>query len=157
MRNNHARVPDFNSFHSSSGNKFHSLFTSRVNPDGTISLVESGREDIKKKINSFASQTDIAFIISKLQMGDTSVLTNKPAMFGDFTQIPKTHAGVLDLVHRAEDAFLSLPLDVRSKFDNDVNKWFASAGSDTWLGIMGLSVEKPVEKPVDNGSGFEVS
>lgn len=141
MRHEHSKVSDPNSFRSHVGNKFRVTYDSFRNSDGTIRLKESGRTDIKKEINSHAAETDMAIIISRLQFGDTSVLSSKRPMYGDFTKFPTTYAEAFDLVARSNKAFEALPDDVRAVFDNDVAKWFASIGSDKWLSAMGI--EKP--------------
>lgn len=125
-------VSDPGSYITCPGSEEHVIYSPKVNPDGTFSLVESGRESIKDKINSFREQTDIAYIIKRIQLGDTSVLRTD-GVYGDFTQMPKTFAEALQLQIDGEKQFMSLPLDVRNAFDNDFRKWFATAGSDDWM------------------------
>lgn len=148
MRNKHSKVSDPDSFVTSSGSKFHTLFAPRFRDDGTIELRPNGRKDIKAEINSHAAECDMSIILAKLRAGDASVLNSKKPMFGDFTVFPKTYVEILDLVNRSEDAFNSLPLDVRSKFDNDVNKWFAKVGSPEWLTLMGLDATESLNPDV---------
>lgn len=143
MRHKHSRQSDPNEFMTHIGDTFHILREGRLNPDGTISLRESGRENIKDKINSYKSQTDMALIIAKLQAGDSSVLNTKPPMYADFTQFPKTYAEAYELVTRSEKAFESLPVDVKQSFDNDRGKWFATIGSPEWLEKMGFVSDQP--------------
>lgn len=130
-----AAVSDPNEFVTCPGSEEHVIFSPKVKSDGTFSLVETGRESIKDKINSFREQTDIAYIIKRIQMGDTSVLRSDGA-YGDFTHMPKTFAEALQLQIDGEKRFMQLPLDVRNQFDNDFRKWFASAGSDEWMSKM---------------------
>lgn len=141
MRNKHSRVCDPATFKSCAGDLFQPVYSPSFAPDGTISLKETDRIDIKKEINSHLPYTDMSFIISRLLAGDDSVLSSKAPMYGDFTQFPRSYAEMLELVQRGEDAFNALPLDVRMKFDNDRYKWFASIGSDSWFDAMGISVD----------------
>lgn len=149
MRHPFAMVPLIEDFVSPSGDVFHTVYAPSFAPDGTIRLTVSDRVDIKREINSHREETDMSFIVSRLLAGDTSVLSAKQPMYGDFTQFPKTYVDMLNIVQAGEDYFNSLPLDVRSKFDNDRYKWFASIGSDDWLSAMGVSRETPptVDKP----------
>ena len=146
MRNDKNRVPDFNSFKTCTGDKFHLEYASKRMPDGTLKLSESGRTDIQAKIQSYASECDMAVIISKLKYGDTSVLSSKQPMYGDFTQFPSSYAEMLDLVTRSEKAFDSLSPSIKQQFDNDIAKWFSSIGSPEWLRIMGLVQPDPVKE-----------
>lgn len=140
MRNKFAKVSDPNKFVTESGDRYHTIYEPIVNPDGTISLVESGKEDIQAKIDSYKDQTDISFIVKKLAQGDFSVLSQKEPMYGDFTTMPKTYAEALQLTIDAEKRFYELPLETRNKFDNDYKQWFAQAGSDSWIERMGYKV-----------------
>lgn len=143
MRHKHSRQSDPNEFTTHIGDHYHILREGRLNADGTISLRESGREDIKAKINSHKAETDMALIIAKLQAGDTSVLNPKPPMYADFTQFPQTYAEAYELVQRSEKAFEGLPVDVKQSFDNDRGKWFASIGTSEWFEKMGFVNVEP--------------
>lgn len=142
MRNPNSRVPNPSDFITCSGDLFKSVLSGKLMPDGTITLTEVDRIDIKAEINSHASTCDMAYILSRLRQGDVSVVNVTPGVYGDFTQFPKSYAEMLQLVQSGEAAFASLPLDVRYKFDNDVSKWFASIGSDDWRSAM--NIPKPV-------------
>lgn len=142
MRNPNARVPSPSEFSTCSGELFKPVLSGKLMPDGTIKLTEVDQIDIKAEINSHASTCDMAYILSRLKFGDVSVLNGKEGVYGDFTVFPKTYAEMLQLVQRGEDAFNSLSLDVRASFDNDINKWFASIGTDEWSEKM--KIPKPV-------------
>lgn len=132
MRHPDASVRDPNSFVSSSGDLFHVRLAPRVLEDGTLKLVESGKDDIKSMINSFRDSTDMSFILNRLAVGDTSVLDQRPALFGDFTQMPTTYAEALQLVIDGRRQFDALPLDVKNSFNNDYRQFLATAGTDEW-------------------------
>lgn len=153
MRNVNARITDLNDFVSCSGDKYHVIYSPIVNADGTITLKETGKDDIQEMINSYRDQTDMSFILAAMAAGDTSVLSQKEPMYGDFTKMPKTYAEALQMVIDAEDKFYDLPADIRNKFDNDYKQWFAQAGSADWLEKMNYdpeSKEDTVEEK-DNG------
>ena len=142
MRNPFASVQNPNNFATCSGDLMKPVLSGKLMPDGTIKLTEVDQIDIKAEINSHASTCDMAYILSRLKAGDKSVLTAKEGAYGDFTVFPKSYVEMLQLVQSGEAAFDALPLDVRSKFDNDVNKWFASIGSEDWRDAM--QIPKPV-------------
>lgn len=142
MRNPNARVSTPSEFFTCSGELFKPVLSGKLMPDGTIKLSQVDTIDIKCEINSHASTCDMAYILSRLKVGDVSVLSAKEGAYGDFTVFPKTYAEMLQLVQSGEAAFNSLPLDVRSKFDNNINKWFASIGTDEWSQKM--KIPKPV-------------
>lgn len=132
MRNEKARVSDPKDFVTNPGNDEKVIYSSKVLDDGSIILTPSGKQNVKEYINSFVDQTDIAYIIRQLQLGDTSVLNSRTPMYDDFTGAPKDLRQAMQIMLDGERAFYDLPLDTRQKFDNDFRKWLVSAGSDDW-------------------------
>ena len=132
MRNKNAKVSDPNTFITSSGDTEHIEYAPKVMPDGSIELVVSGKTNIDEYINAQRETTDMAYIITQLGLGNTDVLNQKTPNYGDFTEMPKTFAEALQMKIDAEKAFYELPLDVRNKFENDFNRFFATAGSKEW-------------------------
>lgn len=147
MRHKHSRVSDPNTFFSSPGEHFKQIFSSRLNPDGTVSLSSSGRVNVQAEIDSHLAETDMALIVAKLQRGDISVLNSKQAMYGDFTTLPTTFSEAYDLVLRSESAFEALPVEVKSKFDNSRAKWFSTIGTPLWYERMGMKPPAPPAPP----------
>lgn len=132
MRNLNACVSDCNSFVSLSGDDFHVKFSPRVLDSGEIQLVESGKDDIKAMINSFRDSTDMTFILQRLAVGDTSVLSQCPGLFGDFSKMPTTYAEALQLVIDGRREFDALPLSIKNSFNNDFRQFLATAGTPEW-------------------------
>lgn len=131
----------------SAGETIKPVFSGSYNPDGTIRLTQIDTLDIKKEINSYRSQCDMSIILSKLMAGDTSVLSQRVPMYGDFTSFPKTYADMLTMVQRGAELFDQLPADVRAAFDNDRAKWFAQIGSEKWNNEMGSVFSPPAPSP----------
>lgn len=136
MRNPKACIPEPNDYVTNPGDLFEVQYSSKVLPDGTIVLKESGKIDIKQMINSQRDSTDIAYIMKAIENGDDSML-NVNGFYADSTQFPKTFAEVLQLQIDAEKSFYDLPVSVRQKFDNDFNQYFATAGSPEWFEKLG--------------------
>lgn len=136
MRNKYAYVSDPNDFKTCPGSPIHVLYSPRLASDGSLELVASGKENIQDKIESFREQTDFAYILKRLELGDTSVVNVGVPMFGDFTQMPKTMAEAMQLQIDAEKEFNKLPLAVRNSFDHDFKRWLATAGSSDWIDKM---------------------
>lgn len=139
MRNKNAKVSDPKKFITSSGAKYHIEYDGSVDKEGNITLKEVGKTDIKASINSYKETTDIDYIRKKIEMGDLSGINQSKPSFGDFTQMPKTMAEALQMQIDAKRAFMKLDIDTRNKFDNDVNKFLVSAGSEEWLKKLGIT------------------
>lgn len=140
MRNMFAGVSDPHSFFSCAGERIHILYDSRF--DGSrVVLEESGSFDLQERINSYAPYTDISFMLNRLKVGDNSVLSSRPALYGDFTGMPDNPADAINIYHGAERAFSQLPAEEKLVYNNDFRVWLASlmAGS--------ASVERPDADP----------
>ena len=58
MRNKNAKLTNPNDFVSDPGSPIRTFYSGKVLPDGSIQVVESGKENIQDKIESFRDQTD---------------------------------------------------------------------------------------------------
>lgn len=118
---------------SNPGNPIHIIYAPVVEDDGSVSLVESGKENTDEFIQSFAESCDLNVIIQRYLNGEVDVLNQRNGVYGDFTQMPKTYAEALQLKIDSERMFDSLPVEYKRLFDNDPNKFFVQAGSEEWL------------------------
>lgn len=128
------------SFISDSGEEIKILYQGfRETPSSPVTLVPSGKLNIREYINSFGASTDMAYILSRLKAGDSSVLFCSPGMYGDSTVFPVNPAESLELINKASAYFDNLPDDLRSKFNNNFLDWIQSAGSEDWISKMAPS------------------
>lgn len=137
MRNKNSKVSDPSSFVTDPGSDIHVIYEGKLLENGQIRLIENGKESISKKINAEKMYTDINYIRSRLQMGDTSVV--RPAsqiMYADLSKAPKTLAENLQVFINARSNFDRLDLDTRNKFDNNYLKWLQDAGTEDWVKTM---------------------
>lgn len=127
-------------------------YAPRVLPDGTIELVESGVMNLQEYIDSFRESSDISAVVTRfVNTGDPTVLDVKQGQYGDFTSFPKTYAEALQLKIDADRMYDGLPIEVKERFDNDRNKFFALSGSEEWYKNLGSLVENPFEVKVEEG------
>lgn len=145
MRNPNARVSDPQEFVTSSGSDIHILYSGKLMPNGEIKLSECGKESISDKIQAQVPFTDINYIINRLTMGDTSVLRDG-AMYGDFTEVPKSLAEALEVIINGQKKFDELPVEIKNKFDNNYYAWIQQAGSIPWMEKMNIPIKKIVEE-----------
>lgn len=119
-----------------------------VNRDGTITLVVDGHVNTDEEIQSYAESVDIDVIISRYMNGDIEALNKHIGTYGDFTQMPKTYAEVLQMQIDARNTFDSLPIEIKQKFNNDPNEFFAQSGQEEWYKKLEpvLNLEKKEEE-----------
>lgn len=133
------RVSDVHNIFTCPGNRKKSLFTPRFN--GTrVTLVESGTLDIQDQINAYAPYTDIRYMLNRLKVGDMSVVKSVPALYGDFTSIPRSPVDVVNLLHDVQRYFATLPEDARSACNNDWRVYLANLFSGDNVSTPSASV-----------------
>lgn len=135
-----------NSFVSDPGNPIHTLYHPKVSANGRVDLVEAGFENTDDYIQSFAESTDIRVILARVANGEYELLNQRNALFGDFTGMPKTYAEALQLHIDSNRLFDGLPVDIKEKFHNDANEFFASSGSSDWVDKLGDVLPEEVRK-----------
>lgn len=124
MRNKYAGVSDPHTFLSCPGERIHILYDSRF--DGSrVVLEESGSFDLQERINSYAPYTDISYMLNRLKVGDTSVFSSRPPLYGDFSGMPDNPADAINIYHGAEQAFAQLSTEDKLAYNNDFRVWLA--------------------------------
>lgn len=119
------------------------IYTSQVRSDGTIELVEKGKESLYDFIQSFKNSCDINVLLARYANGDVDALSRVQGAYGDFTQFPSTYAELLNRVNQGRLMFDDLPLAVREKYNHDFGQFMAAMDQpDFWDQF------KPVEQLV---------
>ena len=146
IRNSNSRVSNPYGFTASAGEPIHKMFVG-VWKTNRLELVETGFVDLQERIQVQAPSTDLSFMIKRLKLGDTSVLTKKQPIYGDFTQLPSDGSELVNTLLHAEYAFNQLPVEERKKHGYDYRSWLASIFNPVVKPIE-TPIEKPFEKPV---------
>lgn len=120
------------------------LYQPKINKQGILDLVESGKENLYDYIQSFRDEVNIPLLVQKFINGDVNALNRKQAMFLDVTKMPKTYAEMFSLVQSGIAMFEDLPLDVKKAYEQNPYLFFEDMGSDNWYNVLGL--DKPVIK-----------
>lgn len=138
----------------SPGNCRKPLYSPVYGDDGRLILECTGYKDTDLEISSFREQTDIAYIISRINAGDSSVLPDPNALYADVTDLPNTPIGMVNFLDGLRRQFDSLPAETRELFDNSFSRFVA--GVPTHAPDVSGSVEDApvtdsptIEKPVE--------
>lgn len=138
------------------GSSVHVLYSSKVDEDGNIQLVESGVEDIYDSIQSHKDSCDIHVLLKRFANGEVDVLSRVQGSYGDFTSFPSTYAELLNSMIAGQSYFESLPVEVRAKFDHSFERFMASMDNmPEFLEKLGVSPSSIPSK--DNDSAVGVS
>lgn len=124
MRNSNSKVSKICDFISNAGNRTHIRYEARFDGKG-VKLEAVGSEDIQMSIDSFAPYTDLNYMLHRLSVGDTSVLSGRQAIYGDFSSLPQNPVDMINVLNSAEQSFSQLPGDEKAAFNNDYRVWLA--------------------------------
>lgn len=119
------------------------LYKAHVNENGVIELKEDGKTSLYDEIQSYKDSCDINVIVKRYAAGDVDVLARKQGVFMDVTPFPKTYRELLDSVIQGEEYFMSLPVDVRAKFNHSFTEWMSAMDDmPSFVEKMGLAQDE---------------
>lgn len=124
------------------GSREHVLYAPEFDSNGHMELVETGKENIYDFIQSHKDSVDINLILKRFANGDAAALSKRQGAYGDFTQMPCSYADMLNQINKGEEYFLSLPVDVRAKFDHSFPQFMAAMGTPDFFDRLGIIPEK---------------
>lgn len=130
-------------FVSNPGSPEKPIYHGKVLPSGEIELVYDGVENIQEYIDSFEQETNIENIITRVNNGEIDLLHSAAGAYVDTVGMPKTYAEILQTVIDGQRTFDMLPIEIKEKFGNDFNQWFAQMGNDDFM------IKSGFVKPVD--------
>lgn len=123
----------------SSGNEYYvEREFAGIDENGEWILKDVNKIKISDYINSFVDTCDMQIILQKLKEGDTSVLNQRAAFYGDAVNVPHTPMEALNIMKDSKLAYDRLSDEVKAKFDNDFQKWFSSVATVDWFDKMGM-------------------
>lgn len=134
-------------FRSAPGSGVKQLYSLKVSDLGVHELVPTGTEDLYGSIQSHADSVDIHVLLRRYNNGEVDVLNRVQGAFGNFTDMPKTYAELLNRVIDGERMFNELPVDVRARFNHSFAEFLVASGEADFAQRLGVSPaeKKPVE------------
>lgn len=123
---------------SASGCRFVPTFHVKIDEEtGEEILVEDGLYDLYEDIQSHAPEVDLHVLIEKYKKtGEAAFLNRRSAVYGDFTDVPKTFAEMVNIVQEGNEFFASLPPLVKERFGNNSVRFYSSFGKPEFELVM---------------------
>jgi hypothetical protein len=114
---------------------------------GRVVLEEIGRVNLYDEIQSHADSVDIHVLMQRYKNGDPEALSRAQGLCLDATVFPKTYAEALNHMADMERSFMSLPAEVRERFNNSFSEFLASSCESDFMERLGLveSGKQPLE------------
>lgn len=104
--------------------------------------------DQQAEIDSYLEETKIENIIRRASIDPNiaeRIAPNLDGGFQDFTEAPQTLAELQNIMIRAEQIWEDVPKEIKYKFDNDVDKFVSSFGTEEWAKNLGIYQEEKTE------------
>lgn len=140
------------------GNGHEPEYEYKVTKEGR-ELVKTGETDVYALIQSRLDETKIENIIKRATydpntLGSQEWRTNETMT--DISDMPTNYHEWYGRIKDAENEFNKLPIEIKSKWDNDVEKYIMAYGTKDWADKMGI-LPKADDTAQQNESNEEVS
>lgn len=129
---------------SNPGNRYRKSYIGKRDANGNLDLHCTGRVDQYAIIQADKESTDINVILSRFADGDSTALSRLQAIYGDFTGLPDSYVGMINMIEDGKRAFDELPPAMKQVFDNDFVKMLASFDEQNLEKLNALK-NQPVE------------
>ncbi len=158
MRNPFSKVSDPGEFVTPPGDPIHHICTGRF--DGrTLKVIETGTEDIQQSIQAHAPFTDLRYMLSRLSVGDQTVLSSRQPLYGDFSGFFDNPIDAINAVNDARSRFDLLTAEEKKACNNDWRVWFASLLNNISVDDQSPTVSDLLSgaTPIVNNSSVDIS
>lgn len=122
---------------SNTGSPIHITYGGSYDENGRVVLTEKGQENIYDYIQSFKDSVDLNVLIARYNNGDVSALSKVQGVYMDVTEFPTNYAEALNRMEILKDYFMSLPVEIRSKFNHSFSEFLAASHSSEFHDMMG--------------------
>lgn len=108
-------------------------------------LMKTGETDVYALIQSRLDETKIENIIKRATYDPTELGDQQwqnSAQIVDITDVPTDYHTWYNRIEDAKRQFEALPIEVKNKWDNDVEKYIMAYGTEEWANKMGIMPKK---------------
>lgn len=112
------------------------LYRADYTKEGVLELKEDGEHDLYADIQSHVASTDIHMILDRYFAGDPEALNRVQGSYIDASEVPDNYHEAMSLLYNARKDFLTLPPEIKEKFNNDPDQWIAALGTADWFAKM---------------------
>ena len=127
------------------GSTEENVFQYEINKYGLKELVVTGTRKIQEEINSYREETEIENVLARCIAGDSSML-RPDGIYADVSKMPKNMIEARQAMQKLENTWNDLPLEIRNKYNNNLDQFIAEAGKESWMIDMGMLQEKTPEQ-----------
>lgn len=104
--------------------------------NGKKVLVVKGMKDRYQLRQDALPGVEIKGLIARYRNGDLTALEKIKGMYGDFTEMPTSYVEAMNMVQNRTESFNMLPIEIKEKFNHNVNEFIRSMGSEEFKKIF---------------------
>lgn len=127
------------------GSEFDKTYTIRIDEYGHKRLLCTGETNRYEKVQQFLEECKIENILAAATL-DPNALNKRVGQYIDTINMPKNLMEAQNKILQITEEFNSLPVEIRHKFDDSVEKYVGTYGEESWAKALGLWKEKETEK-----------
>lgn len=143
---------------SNPGSRYRKSYIGKRDANGNLDLHCTGRVDQYAMIQADKESTDISVILSRFAEGDSTALSRMQAIYADFTGLPDSYVGMINMIEDGKRAFDELPAAMKQVFDNDFVKMLSFFDNAPYLDSGSSEAAAPeTDAPVSVSEGGEMS
>lgn len=143
---------------SNPGSRYRNSYIGKRDANGNLDLHCTGRVDQYAMIQADKESTDINVILSRFAEGDSTALSRMQAIYADFTGLPDSYVGMINMIEDGKRAFDELPAAMKQVFDNDFVKMLSFFDNAPYLDSVGDDVAvSETDKSVSVSEGGKVN
>lgn len=135
-------------FYAPEGSRMANDYEMQIDKKGHKILKCVGQHDIYPEIQSYAEECKIENIIARAAAGDMNALNARKAFYADITDTPRDLADAQNQILKLKNGFEKLPTEIKEKFDNSMERFVMTFGTEEWTKNMGFSEKKAPEAPI---------
>lgn len=129
-------------YYAPEGSRMANDYEIKIDKKGHKVLTCVGQHDIYPEIQSYAEECKIENIIARAAAGDMNALNARQAYYADVTDTPRDLAEAQNQILKLKNGFETLPAEIKEKFDNSIEQFVMTFGSEEWANKMGFNAEK---------------
>lgn len=129
-------------YYAPEGSRMANDYEIKIDKKGHKVLTCVGQHDIYPEIQSYADECKIENIIARAAAGDAQALNARQAFYADITDTPRDLAEAQNQILKLKNGFDKLPAEIKEKFDNSMEQFVMTFGSEEWEKKMGFTESK---------------
>ena len=130
---------DRNAVFAEPGSPVRTVYGAKYDNKHNLVVEKKAEENFYAYINSFADSVDINVLVTRFTNGDREALLQRAGAYIDVSSMPTNLNDFISLSQSATALFDTLPVEVKSKFDNNVMEFVSMVGTKEWNDIMDTS------------------